>query len=112
MTWLAVMVVPLTVPSTRTLSPCLMALAGAELFPLRYVVEDASLTVTFCPADVDSVKVDVDTLATVPTVPPAAGPDRAFDPLPPSAGRPDGAAGEVVVVAVPEPLLAVALTMP
>jgi hypothetical protein len=112
MTWLAVMVVPLTVPSTRTLSPFLMALAEVELVPFRYVVEDALLTVTFCPAAVDSVKLDVDTLATVPTAPPAAGPDRAFDPAPPSAGRPDVVAGEVVVVAVPEPLLAVALTMP
>jgi hypothetical protein len=58
------------------------------------------------------VKLDVDALATVPTAPPAAGPDRAFDPAPPSAGRPDGAAAEVAVVAVPEPLLAVAVTMP
>jgi hypothetical protein len=47
MTWLAVMVVPLTVPSTRTLSPFVMALAGAELVPFRYVVEDAVSTVTF-----------------------------------------------------------------
>lgn len=100
MTWLAVMVVALTVPSTRTLSPFLMALAEAELVPLRDVVEDALLTVTFCPADVDSVKVDVDTLATVPTAPPAAGPDRAFDPAAPGAGRPEVVAGEVVVVAV------------
>jgi hypothetical protein len=47
MTWLAVIVVPLTVPSTRTLSPFLMALAEVELVPFRYVVEDALLTVTF-----------------------------------------------------------------
>jgi hypothetical protein len=47
MTWLAVMVVPLTVPSTRTLSPFLMALAEVELVPLRYVVDEALLTVTF-----------------------------------------------------------------
>jgi hypothetical protein len=58
------------------------------------------------------VKLEVDTLRTVPDDPPAAGPERAFDPAP--AGRPDVGAAEaaVVVVAVPEPLLAVALTMP
>jgi hypothetical protein len=48
-----------------------------------YVVDDASLTVTFCPADVDNVKPEVDTLLTVPAAPPEAGPDRAFDPPPP-----------------------------
>jgi hypothetical protein len=47
MTWLAVMVVPLVIPSTRTLSPFVMALAERELVPLRYVVEDTFLTVTF-----------------------------------------------------------------
>jgi hypothetical protein len=47
MTWLAVMVVPSVVPSTRTLSPSVTAAAEAELAPLRYVVEDAALTVTF-----------------------------------------------------------------
>jgi hypothetical protein len=41
------MVVPLVVPSTRTLTPFLMALAELELAPLRYFVEDAFLTVTF-----------------------------------------------------------------
>jgi hypothetical protein len=46
MTWLAVMDVPLTVPSTRTLSPFLMALSEVELVPLRYVVDEALLTVT------------------------------------------------------------------
>jgi hypothetical protein len=46
-TWLAVMVVPLVVPSTRTLSPLVMELAELELVPVWYVVEDASLTVTF-----------------------------------------------------------------
>jgi hypothetical protein len=57
------------------------------------------------------VKLDADTLSTVPDAPPAAGPDRAFDP--PAAGRPDVAEADVaVVVVVPEPLLAVALTMP
>jgi hypothetical protein len=60
-----------------------MALAEVELVPLSYVVEDASLTVTVWPADVESVKPDVDTLATVPDAPPEAGPDRALDPPPP-----------------------------
>jgi hypothetical protein len=106
------MVVPLTVPSTRTLSPLVTALAEVKLVPLRYVVEDVLLTVTFCPADVESVKLDLDTLSTVPDDPPAAGPDRALAPPPPSAGRVGVGAGDVPVAAVPEPLLAVALTMP
>ena len=83
MTCVAAMVVPLvvlTVPSTRTLSPVVMALAEVELVPFWYVVEEASSTVTFTPADVDSVKLDVDTLPTVPDAPPEAGPDRALDP--------------------------------
>jgi hypothetical protein len=41
------MVVLLTVPSTRTGSPVVMALAEVELVPFSYVVEDASSTVTF-----------------------------------------------------------------
>jgi hypothetical protein len=48
------------------------------------------------------VKLDVDTLATMPDAPPEAGPDRALDP-------------SLAVFAVPagvEPLLAVALKMP
>jgi hypothetical protein len=39
--------------------------------------------VTFWPVAVVSVKPDADTLLAVPTEPPAAGPDRALDPLPP-----------------------------
>jgi hypothetical protein len=62
------------------------------------------------------VKLDVDTLSTVPDDPPAAGPDRAFDPPPRAKGWPDVAAGDLAVVAAVvaalEPLLAVALTMP
>ena len=46
-TCVAVMVVELVVPSTRTGSPVVMALAEAGLVPFWYVVEDASLTVTF-----------------------------------------------------------------
>jgi hypothetical protein len=89
-----------------------MALAEVELDPFWYFVADALLTVTFCPAAVVTVKLDVDTLPTVPDVPPAAGPDRALDPPPPGPGCPDGAAGDVAVVAVPEPLPAVAPTIP
>jgi hypothetical protein len=77
------------------------------------VVEDPSLTVTFWPADVDSVKPDVDTLATVPDAPPAAGPDRAFDP-PPAAtppAEPPLAPAELALAAA-DPLLDVALMIP
>jgi hypothetical protein len=49
-------------------------------------VDEVSLTVTFSPADVNSPKPDADTLLTLPIEPPAAGPDRAFDPPPPDAG--------------------------
>jgi hypothetical protein len=41
------MVVLVVIPSTRTLSPVVTALTEAELVPFWYVVEDASLTVTF-----------------------------------------------------------------
>jgi hypothetical protein len=41
------------------------------------------LIVTFWFPEVVSVKPDADTLLTVPTAPPAAGPDRALDPLAP-----------------------------
>jgi hypothetical protein len=47
------------------------------------------------------VKLDVDTLLTVPTVPPAAGPERAFDPLPPNAGCPGAADGDAVALTTP-----------
>jgi hypothetical protein len=40
------MVVPLAVPSTRTLLPVVMALAEVEVVPFWNVVEGASLTVT------------------------------------------------------------------
>jgi hypothetical protein len=103
MTWVAVMVVPLVVPSTRTVSPLVMALAEVEVVPFRYAVEGASSTVTFCPAVVDIVKLDVETLSTVPDAPPAAGPDRALDPPPvaplPGPGWPDVAADGDVAVA-------------
>jgi hypothetical protein len=81
------MVTPLVVPSTRTGTPLVIAPTEVEFVPFWYVVEDASFTVTFTPADVDIVKLDVDTLSTVPDAPPEAGPDRALDPTPPD---PDG----------------------
>jgi hypothetical protein len=36
------------------------------------------------------VKLDVDTLSTVPAAPPAAGPDRALDPPPPAVAEEEG----------------------
>ena len=112
MTCVAVIVVLLVVPSTRAVLPLVTALADAELVPLSYFVEDVSLTVTFSPADVNSPKLGLDTLLTLPIDPPAAGPDRALDPPLPRTGCPDVAERDVAVVAVPEPVLAVALTMP
>jgi len=47
MTCVAVMVVPLVVPSTRTSWPAVIALAAIELVPFLNVVEDASMTLTF-----------------------------------------------------------------
>jgi hypothetical protein len=47
MTCVAVMVVPLVVPRTRTGSPVVTALAEVGLVPFWYVVVGASLTVTF-----------------------------------------------------------------
>jgi hypothetical protein len=41
------MVVPLTIPSTRTVAPDVMALAELALVPFWYVVEESSLMVTF-----------------------------------------------------------------
>jgi hypothetical protein len=46
-TCVALMVVELTVPSTRTRSPLVMALFEIELARLSYFVEDASSIVTF-----------------------------------------------------------------
>jgi len=47
MTWLAVMVVLLVMPSTRTVAPLVTAVAVAEPVPFSYTVVDAVLTVTF-----------------------------------------------------------------
>src|ERR1019366_7642889 len=56
------------------------------------------------------VKLDVDTLSTVPDAPPAAGPDRAFDPPLPAAPLPGPRCPDVVEgdVAVAEGDVAVA----
>jgi hypothetical protein len=112
MTCVAVIFVLSVVPSTRAVLPLVTALTEADFVPFSYLVDDVSLTVTFSPADVNSVKPDFDTLLTFPTDPPAAGPDRALDPPLPGPGRADVAEVEAAVVAVLEPVLAVALTMP
>jgi hypothetical protein len=105
MTCVAVMVVPLVVPSTRTGWPVVTAPAEAVLVPFWYVVVDASLTVTFWPAAVVMVKLDVDTLSTVPDDPPAAGPDRALDPPPPDPGPLAAALDGLLLAAAPDVLL-------
>ncbi len=66
--------------------------------------------VTFWPVAVDSVKPDVDTLLTVPTEPPAAGPDRALDPWPPVPEPPANAVTPLLVL--PALLLAVVVALP
>jgi hypothetical protein len=108
-TCVAVIVVLSVVPSTSAVLPLVTALDDAELVPFSYVVDDVSLTVTFWPFDVKSPKPEVETLVTLPIDPPAAGPDRALDPPLPGA---DIAEVDDAVVAAPEPVLAVALTMP
>jgi hypothetical protein len=112
MTCVAVIVVLSVVPTTRAVLPLVTALADAECAPFSYVVDDVSLTVTFSPAAVNSVKAEVDTLLTLPIDPPSAGPDRALDPPLAGAVCRDVAERDAAVVAVPEPVLAVALTMP
>lgn len=108
----AVIVVLSVVPSTRAVSPLMTALAGTELVSCSYFVDEVSSTVTFSPAEVIRSKPELDTPLTFPIDPPADGPDRALDSLPPGmpcAGVAD--AGDTAV-AVPAPVLAVALTMP
>jgi hypothetical protein len=72
------------------------------------------LTVTFWPAEVVIVKPDVERLLTVPAAPPAAGPDRALDPLPPDPKPPAGLppAADGLLLAEAGLLLEVALTIP
>jgi len=66
--------------------------------------------VTFWPADVVRVKPDGDTLLTVPSVPPAAGPDRALDAPPLARGPLAGLLAELLALAgaLPEAALAIA----
>jgi hypothetical protein len=111
MTCAAVMVVPLVVPSTRTGWPVVTALAEVGAVPFWYVVVDVSLTVTFWPAAVDSVKLDVDALLTVPDDPPAAGPDRAFDPPAPDREPLGAAADGLLLAAAADVLLALECSM-
>ena len=108
MTWVAVMVVLLVVPSTRTGLPVVTALAVAERAPSSYVVLDDFLIVTFSPADVVTVKPDVDTLLSVPNTPPAAGPHRSLVPR----FAANLAFTVCPVLAPAEPSLEVALTIP
>jgi hypothetical protein len=51
------------------------------------------------------VKLDVDTLPTVPDAPPAAGPERALDPAPPDPGPLEAAADGLLLEATPDGLL-------
>jgi hypothetical protein len=46
MTKVAVIVVPLVIPRTRTVSPVVTAVGEVELVPLWYVAEGPALTVT------------------------------------------------------------------
>src|SRR3954452_4823663 len=82
-TWVAVMVVPLVVPSTKTDSPVVRAVAVVGLPSFVYAVDDSSSTVTRWAACVVKVKFDLDMELTVPAAPPDAGPDRAL-PAPPA----------------------------
>jgi hypothetical protein len=107
-----VIVVLSVVPSTRAVLPLVTSLDDAGPVPFSYVVEGVSLTVTFCPPDVESTNPDVEALVTLPIDPPAAGPDRALDSPPPWAPCADIAEVDDAVLAVPDPVLAVALTMP
>jgi hypothetical protein len=72
-------------------------------------VDEFSLTVTFWPAGVVSVKLEPDTLVTVPEDPPGSGPERALDPPPEPAEAlakgppcPDAAVVDAAVVVLDE----------
>jgi hypothetical protein len=75
-------------------------------------VEEVLSTVTFSPVGVTSVKPDLEMLSIVPDDPPAAGPERAFELPAPGMRCADIDARDGVVVALVEPVLAVALTIP
>jgi hypothetical protein len=104
MTCVAVIVVPLVVPNTRTASPAAMAPAEVELVPFWYVVDGASSTVTCCPAAVVMVKLDASSVLIVPAAPPAAGPDRALD-APPRDPIPLAVAGAALPAVAEEDLV-------
>src|ERR1700748_128816 len=91
MTWVAVMVVLSTVPSTRTGSPVVTAPAEAALVPSSYVVVDASLMVTFSPAEGVSVEPAGDTLVSVAVR--GVGPGPAASEAAGSGGLGSGGAG-------------------
>src|SRR3954451_585114 len=114
MTCPAVIVVPSVTPRTSTVLPFVTALAETGVVPLRYSVAGALVTVTFWPAGVESVKLDFDTLVTVPTVPPSEGAERAPPPpLRPAKGAFVAVVAVVVVVAAaPGPFPAVAPRIP
>jgi hypothetical protein len=86
--------------------PVVTALAEAALDPFSYVVDDVSLMVTCTFAAVFTVKPDVVVALMVPVVPPGSAPDRALEPLP------DPKLLATLLLAVDEPLLEVALTIP
>ena len=109
MTSAAVIVVLSTVPITSAVWPAVTAVAAAAVVSFLYAVDDVSSTVTFWPAEVTSVKPDVEMSLTVPIDPPAAGPERALDPPLPA---PRSVAGGVAALAGVGLLLDVALTIP
>jgi hypothetical protein len=67
--------------------------------------------VIFWAPTVVSVKPDADTLLTVPTEPPAAGPDRALDPLPPPAPPAAGKAWPLALLLAAVELLLAAVEL-
>src|SRR4051794_21449871 len=98
-TWAAVMVVPLVVPSTKTDSPVVNAFAVVGLEFFVYAVDDSPSMVPRWAACVVKLKLDVDMALTVPAAPPDAGPDRALPapPAGPAATPPALAVGPAVV---------------
>jgi hypothetical protein len=93
--------------------PVVTALAEAGLDALSYVVDDVSLMVTCALPAVVTVNPDADVLLTVPVVPPGAGPERALEPPPdPKWPAKPLLAAEAPLLALDEPLLEFALTIP
>jgi hypothetical protein len=102
-TCVAVIVVLSVVPSTRTVEPLVTALAETLLVPSSYLVDPANSTVTFWPPFVESVSPVLDLLVTLPIDPPAAGPERALDPLPAALAEAPRAAAFPVARVAPDP---------